>query len=41
MADFTESLISLGYDDLETLAEVTPEDLNHVMMRARQQDRLI
>jgi hypothetical protein len=31
----------MGYDDLETLVEIKSEDLNHLMMRAYQQDILL
>jgi hypothetical protein len=31
----------MGYDEIDTLIEVTVEDLNHMMMRAHQQDILM
>jgi hypothetical protein len=41
LSNFTDQFINMGYDEIDTLIEVTAEDLNHMMMRAYQQDVLM
>lgn len=40
LESFFDQFVNAGFDDLDSLSGVTTEDLNHMMMRAKQQDRL-
>ena len=41
LEDFADTFISMGFDDVDTLIEIQVDDLNQMMMRAKQQDKLM